>query len=321
MALNPRFAVRNWTLKLTALFLAVLLWISVRVERPDRQVVQGLPVQVVVDDPDWTLVGDPNPATVAASFSGATRALLPVSIQPPTLRIVLDEISTADTILALSRDWVALPPESGVAVEELQPATIRLEFDRYETVSLPFAVPTVGPLDSTLALVRPPQVVPARGNVRAPSRRLSQLSQIPLIAMDPTDIVGSGVWTVAVDTAGLPDGVTVEATDVEVELWLEPRLTRTFVGIPVEVEGATEDSIPLEVDPATVDVTISGAASLVEAMTPFDIAVVTRSLPMPMGAEGVEVAVVVRNLPDLVAANLLVEQVRVRPQPAEVGSP
>jgi len=309
--LNPRFGVRNWTLKLTALFLAILLWTAVRIEAPDRRSIPGVPVQIVLNDPNWTLIGAPDPTTVDVLFSGPMRALLPLIGQPPPLRIVLDEISNADTVLALSRDWVALPPESGVAVDELQPATIRLTFDKYESVLLPFEVSTLGVLDSTLSLASHPHVIPIRGRVRGPSRQLAQMSRILLRAFDLGTIDGSGRRSIGVDTLALPSGVDVETEDLVVEFAVEPRLVRTFVGIPVQVENNSG----LVAEPASIDVTLRGAASLIEGMSPVDIVVVAQVPVDSVGAEGVNVGITVRNTPELVTAELHVNQVRIRPRP------
>lgn len=313
MRLSPDLASRNWTLKLTALFLAILLWVAVRIEAPDRQLISGVPVQVVVNDSSWTLIGQPDPATIDVAFSGPMRALLPLGVQPPPLRIELDEVTSRDTVLTLSRDWVALPSESGVAVDELQPATIQLVFDRYETAMLPFEVATTGPLDSTLALAHDPEVIPARGRVRGPSRQLAQMTRIPLHALDLSDVLGSVSATMAVDTARLAPDIDVQMRTVQVELTVEPKLTRTFVSVPVQIENGGD----LEADPATVDVVVQGAASLVERMTPFDVVLFA---PMPtgtVGPEGVDIQVTLRNLPDFVSGQPAVEAVRIRPRSAQ----
>ena len=46
----PGILTRNWTLKLVAIVLAVLLWLIVRVEAPDRQSIPSVPVVVQVSD-------------------------------------------------------------------------------------------------------------------------------------------------------------------------------------------------------------------------------------------------------------------------------
>ncbi len=306
----PRFAVRNWTLKLTALFLALLLWIAVRVEAPDRQSISGVPVQVVVNDPDWTLVGEPDPASVDVFFSGPMRALLALGSQPPPMRIVLDEISSADTVLALSRDWVLLSPESGVAVDELAPATISLSFDRLETATVPYEIRTVGSLRPGLAFAVEAVAAPARARVRGPARQLEQLSRILLAPLDLGELEKSGPVRAIIDTTVLGSGVSVDPRVVEVEFTLEPSLVRTFPGIEVLLENGAD----LEVEPAFIDVIVEGATSVVEALDATDIILVAQAPVQPLAAEGVEMAVSARNLPDFVRAQLAVLQVLVRPR-------
>jgi len=44
------FFSRNWTLKLSAFGIALLLWVAVRAEAPNRQELTGVPVRVELAD-------------------------------------------------------------------------------------------------------------------------------------------------------------------------------------------------------------------------------------------------------------------------------
>ncbi|MSR22210.1 MAG: hypothetical protein EXR92_01500 [Gemmatimonadetes bacterium] len=122
--------IRNWKLKFSAFGVALLLWVAVRAESPNRQEIAGVPVQVDIGDPAWALVDGPVPASVTVRFSGPSRELMSIAFDQPAVVIPLEEIASGDTIVLLRTSWVRVQDHQGVVAEDIQPSSVRLTFVR-----------------------------------------------------------------------------------------------------------------------------------------------------------------------------------------------
>ena len=145
---------QNWTLKLAAFGVALLLWVAVRAEVPNRQEMPGIPVSVVVSDPGWELVEEPNPATVTVRFGGPSRELLRMALDRPSLVVPLDGVLSGDTVVLLRNAWVGVQQWPGVIAEDIQPSSVRISLETVESVDLPPALRFQGELPDHLALPR-----------------------------------------------------------------------------------------------------------------------------------------------------------------------
>ena len=157
MRLLPGILSRNWTLKLVAFTLAVLLWTLVRVEVPDRQAISGVPVNVTVADVDWLLAGDTEPAQIQVGFVGPTRGLLRLVSDPPVVELNVDTVSEGDTVLAIQREDVRFPQDAGLSIESIEPPSVRVAFERRMSKLFPFQFTSIGVLPPSLALTNLPQ--------------------------------------------------------------------------------------------------------------------------------------------------------------------
>ena len=128
------FLIRNWTLKLSAFGFALLLWVVVRAESPNRQEISGGAVQVMVGDSAWALVSEPIPASVTVRFGGPSRQLISMAFDRPTVVIPLEEVAQADTVVQLSTAWVQIGDRQGVVAEDIQPSSVRLTLEPVERV-------------------------------------------------------------------------------------------------------------------------------------------------------------------------------------------
>ena len=304
MEVLSRLFARNWTLKLVAVGLAIMLWVVVRVEENDRLPMSGIPVAVEIQDPEWVLAADPDPDQVQVQFSGVRRELMGLSAQRPTLRVVLSDINSSDTSLALTREHVVLPEGTSAVVDEVVPGQLTLRLDRLETRQVGVIVPTVGSIDSALALMTDPTPTPATVRVRGPSRRLDALQRVPLEALDLSTLVASGPVALSIDTTAVP-GLEVDRDEVAVQIDVEPRVARTFEAFPVPAPTGWV------ADPVAVNVTVRGAESLVDALERSVLELVVR---VPAGGSDgeSEYDVNVLGLPPLVDATVEPARVRIR---------
>jgi YbbR domain-containing protein len=280
----------NWTLKASALGIALLLWVAVRVDAPSRHELTNVPVRVDLQDPQWALLGEPTPSTVMVRLSGSSGELIRIVGERPSVVIPLDDIASADTTVLLRTQWLRVQDRGGVVVEGIQPATVHLTVEPVERLSIPLAPRMIGALPGRLALAQRPQAVPSEVRVIGPRSRVLGLDSVPLVPIDLSAVSNSGRLTVAVDTARL-SGLPIQPSEVSVEILVEDRIERVVTGLPVTLpNGLGGMANDLEISPATVSVILRGARSVVESTDPRALRVVVQveddGLPEP-GEEGV----------------------------------
>jgi len=260
------FFTRNWTLKLSALGLALLLWISVRVEAPNRQELSGVPVRVDLADPGWALTDPPMPATVQVRFGGPSRELFRMAVDRPSLVIPMDQVANGDTTVVLRNQWVRVQDRPGVVVESIQPSTVRLILEPIERVALPPALRFRGELPQGLAFAAPPVASPADIRVSGPRSRIAALDSVPLAPVDLSTLRSSGAVSARVATEGF-EGLQLQPLTVELEFRVEDRVERMVSGVPISLpENAPLEG--MEILPATAAIRLSGARSLLERVDP-----------------------------------------------------
>ncbi|MBI4540243.1 MAG: hypothetical protein HY704_12125 [Gemmatimonadetes bacterium] len=296
MRIVPAFLARNWSLKLAALALAVLLWTVVRVDAPTRQLIPGIPVHVLLNDPRWAVEGEPLPSRVDVRFAGPARELIQLAFNRPSILIPVDSVMSIDSALVLQREWVRLPGRMGVTAEDIQPSSVRLRFEPIESAVIPFAPKLDGSLPDGLTLAADPEVIPERANVSGPASRIATLDSVPLRPIALGEIRESASLRVRADVSAF-DQLIVAPTEAEVRIRVEPGAERVVADVPVEVPGRPD----LAGEPAAGSVTLSGPESQVGAADPrvlrlvVDPAAVSDSVP-------IRAPVVVRGAPRRVAA-------------------
>ncbi len=255
------FLTRNWTLKLSAFGIALLLWASVRVEAPSRQSVSDVPVRVNLNDPQWTLVDEPSPASVVVRFGGPSRELIRMALDRPSIVVPMDQVTSSDTTMVLRNEWVRVQDRPSVVVEEIRPSSVRLRFESIQRLDLPAALRLEGELGSGLALAADPTVVPSDLRISGPESRVVELDSVPLRPFDLSELESSGRVPVSVDMETL-QGIQVQPEQVELEFELEEREEFRVEDVPTELD-VEEWEERWEISPAEVALVISGASSLV----------------------------------------------------------
>ena len=118
-------ATAHWKLKLAALALAVLLWVVFSAEQVTTQWV-NVPVEAVVRDPGYVLVGAPEPAVVRVRFRGPGRELWEVALRPPTLVLPVRDVGAARSFL-VEPSMVEVPERYRVVAADVRPAVVHLD--------------------------------------------------------------------------------------------------------------------------------------------------------------------------------------------------
>ena len=200
---------RNWALKLTAVVLATLFW---TINKEDRSFeVNDIPIEVVLQDPGWTLVSPPAPATATVVFSGPMAELIRLGIDRPRIILVVDEVRDSTEFHPLQSRWVQVDADlRKTRVESVRPGNVLLSFERMTTRLLPVSVRTRGELPPGLALDGRPRPEPQ--DVR---------DSVHLVPIDLGDLHGPSLVRTVVDTVSM-GGLIFSPRQVEVHVPVVP---------------------------------------------------------------------------------------------------
>jgi len=307
----------NWSLKLSAFFLAVFLWALVRVGAPDQRAV-SIPVTVSLNNPDWVLMDDPAPAMVDVRFTGPpTEVFRLTAVDGVSITVPVTDVEGEDMVIALQDGWIPVDGYPGVTVEDILPSTIRIHLNHVETVSVPVRVTTRGTLPEHLALTRSVSITPTTVRVTGPSSLVQQLDSLDLIPVDLGQVDERGAVQTVVDTAGLAR-LTMTPSEVTVRIPVEESIVRIFVSVRVLADTGADEGAggPLEVLPPSVQLTLRGARTQVVTVDPGRLRVVVPPEELiGLGiAEERRVPIVVEGLPSYMTVSSAVDSVVVRRQ-------
>jgi YbbR domain-containing protein len=214
----------DWALKLTALALAFLLWTTVRADTPG-QWETDIPVRIVNNDPDWVLAEQPEPATVRVTLRGPYRELLRAASERPEMVIPIDQVDDSTEVRNIYPHWVRMPsgtPATRVA-GDVQPATVRLVWDRISTRLIPVSVQVTGQPPEGFRLFGPPEVEPNVVRAAGSGRNLGRIDTLRLPAIDLRDRRGIDTLQLAIDTTGT--GILISPRTVRVIVPVRPILS------------------------------------------------------------------------------------------------
>ncbi|HEX7052076.1 MAG TPA: YbbR-like domain-containing protein [Longimicrobiales bacterium] len=201
-----RMVVHNWTLKLTSLLLAVLLWTLVQAERTVRTEITGVPIEVVVHDPEWRLSAPPAPTTATVVVSGPYRELIQLAGTRPHVTVLIDEVTDSTELVPLETRLVQLDSDLPRArILDVRPSSVLLTFERLTTRLVPVAIRTRGQLPPGLELTGPLRADPPVVRASGPEHRLRTLDSVPLFPVDLAEVNGPAALTVGIDTTRLQD--------------------------------------------------------------------------------------------------------------------
>lgn len=312
MRFFPEVLARNWQLKLSALAMAVLLWTVPQLETQGSYVLEDVPVEVQLNDPDWALLEDPLPPTVSVTISGSTRTIMALRVDRPSIWVPIDAVSSADTAILLLPPWLRTSVGEDFSVEGLVPNEVRLSFERMDFKPVNLLFRSTGFLPEGLSLARVPEVSPGFVRVSGPASRLGELTVLGLMPIDLSGLRNSASFDLPVDTAGLA-GMALSSQRASVEIVLEETLSRSFPEVSIRLP-VLDDDPQLQARPATVTLELSGARSLVEDL---DLSGIRLTVSQTVGAalvpgEEVRATLSVEGVPEVVQATLNPEWVLLR---------
>lgn len=208
---------------LAALALAVVLWVVVQMEQPERRAFDDVPVRVQLNDPQWAVAGTPAPSSATVRLAGTARQLLRLAGNQPSIMVPVDAVGSADTSLVIDRNWVRLQGIEGLVVEAVEPAAISIAFEPMVAVEVPVAPTVVGAPRDELTLVAPPTASPPTIRVIGPASRVAELSTIRLDPVDLSRMARSQVVRVGVGNGISGEWISFSPDTVEVRVELVSR--------------------------------------------------------------------------------------------------
>ena len=306
--------IRNWRLKIAALALAMLLWVTMRLtdDRLGRLTIPGVEVRVEQVHRDWFLQQGPLPSTVQMSVSGPQGALARAAMSRPAMVIRVDSVLSEDSVVTLLPDWVSNVDRTSVTIEDFAPSSVRLLFERNKEEEIPVSLRLTGSLPDSLAMVAEPRANLLFTRVRGAASVVDELETVFLEPFDLGRMTGSGRYDVALDTAGL-GGLAVNPVSATLTVEVGTMMSRV-VALPVAFPGTAAE---LLAEPATAAVTLYGAEEVLARVdsSALGLRVATDlvALRNALGdADSVRVPLVLNGVPQWVEAVIGPDSVSVR---------
>jgi YbbR domain-containing protein len=214
----------DWALKLTALALAFLLWTTVQADAPG-QWEMPVSVRIVNNDADWVLVEGPDPNTVRIVMRGPLRELLRATSEAPEMVVPVDQVDEETENRNVYPHWVRMPPgtPNTRVIGEVQPATVRLEWDRVATRLIPLSVRVTGQPPEGYRMFGPPEIEPNVVRASGAGRNLARFDSLALPAIDLGDRRTLDTMQLTLDTTGT--GLVISPRTVRVIVPIRPILS------------------------------------------------------------------------------------------------
>jgi YbbR domain-containing protein len=262
MRYNP---FRNIGLKLLALILAVLLWLTIAgehvVERSVRVPLEFRNIPEVLE-----IVGN-TPDTVDVRVRGSSALLS--RMQPGEIVAVLDlgSARAGSRLFHIRTDEVRAP--FGVEVSQVLPSTLALELEKSARRLVPIVPATEGDPAPGFVIGRR-TADPAMVEIVGPESRVRQVTEAttePVTIKDATSRVRDGVTAGVVDTSVRL--VQPQVVQVTVDIWAAP-VERQLAEVPVRYRNAAP-GVTAQLTPRFVHLSVRGAQDVLSSLQPDSI--------------------------------------------------
>jgi YbbR domain-containing protein len=251
----------NWSLKLTALLLALVLWLFVRAEPgPARVVTVPLEVQLSRD----MEITNERPAAVEVTMRGAAFSTMWFSQPLPTCIVDMQGASEGEHVVKLTPENVRIPKGTGIDVLQVNPARVRLVLEKTASKEVPIVVPIKG---------NPPRGYEIYGRSSKPATALitgprSHVQEVDDIQTEPINISGQKQPVRSFVNLNIKDNTirTSVSEPVQVDVQVGPR-TKTYTISPVPV---STDDPSLITAPREVLLRITAPVDVAKELSPDD---------------------------------------------------
>lgn len=281
-AKKPRFNLRAWlrsaifdngSIKIVALVLAITVFILVNTG--DAVINVSVPIMYTMPE-DRVLVSQPV-KEVRLAISGSWRRIKRFHEREiGDIHIDLRKADAGEYVL--NKSMFKLPP--GIKLVSWDPRSIRLEFEKRVTESVPVVVPTEGkPIKGyTVSSIT---TVPSQVTIRGAKSAVKRTESVFATKVSLNGRRESFTQEVSLITTERFVDIEQPTVTVRVEI-AEELVTRTFKDVAISVRGANMTDAQLSrftTDPKTVDVTLTGPLLAVDKVTAQSLVAYIRVFP------------------------------------------
>src|SRR5207253_1043741 len=252
---------RNWPIKLAALFFAVMLYVAVAAQQP---LSQSFAMRLAIAIPPGRTVRQ-QPA------AGTGSEILKLRSFPRVIRKVIpDTFSTSLWRIQLQAADVELPKGIGVTVADIRPRDIEILLDSVAHKDVRI-VPRVKVEAESGYVLRGLSITPSLARLVGPEQSLTKLDSVTTLPTVISSVSGPFFQTVPIDTAPL-GVVRISPKTVRMAGEVTAIIERSIGGVPITT--AASGFTGFLVSPERVSVTVRGPASRVNTLTRDSVRVV-----------------------------------------------
>jgi YbbR domain-containing protein len=252
----------NLPLKLTALFLALLLWAYAVLERTyDHRFTVPVLVQRGTDSTSVVTDIDAERAVVQVEAKG--KDLVRLKYRQMAFRPEVPAGRSGTRQVRLSAGDLNLPPQ--VAVRSLKPEAVEMRLSPAAWREVEVAVPTRGRPNDVAGRSVTVLAVTARSRVRVtgPEEDLALVAAVNAETLDLGRITHAGRHRLRV-LAPQGEGFRVRPESVDVDVVLEREGARILFDVPVRV--ATTEGVGVDVEPEVAQIAVAGPQSRIDSL-------------------------------------------------------
>jgi YbbR domain-containing protein len=275
-----RHVLHNFGTKILALALAIVLYLHVFTSQ-EREVLLEVPLELQAVPATLVWSGE-LPTVARVRFRGTGVDLLRLRTRFGSARVRVD-VSEAGPGLyqrpLVTRDVVVSHGLRVAAIEVVEPRALALRFDRQGSRRLPLTTRVSGRVAPGFvanggAIAEPDWIV-----MTGPAGVLDTLRAV---LSEVLDVSGQNDTVTRKLRVACPKGCEASPAEVTVRVNIEKVATRTFTGLPVQVQRSRDVRLK-RLTPETGTVLVSGPASMVESLSPEELRVSIDARGLPPG--------------------------------------
>lgn len=249
---------RRWQYKVAALFVAVLLWVTVTT---DEQQEQAVPTRLdwVIRDTSHVLVDAPG--QVETVFQARMGELLSFVGNNPVIRYAVDSVTGPQMRVSLSTEMVRYGQAGNARAMAVRPSEVLLRFERRVRRRVPVeAAVEISPADG-FAVADSPTVQPGSVMLVGAESEVEGITGLSTEEVEFEDLQGRVSRDVPVRLPADAPNVRVDPEIVLVTASVDSVVQRSL-RLPIGIRGAADTA--LAVDPDTATVRIRGPSSVMD---------------------------------------------------------
>jgi YbbR domain-containing protein len=252
--------VRNWAIKLAALFFAIMLYVAVAAQQP---LTQSFPMQLVLTVPPGRTVKE-QPAGVVVLITGKGSEVMKLRSFPRVIeKAIPDTFSATVWRVHLQPADVEIPKGTDVQVVDITPRDVDVVMDSASKKDVRI-VPLVRVEAESGYVVRGISILPSVARVVGPQKSLARLDSVTTEPIVISSVNGPFSRTVPIDTTPL-GVVRIAPKEVRVAGEVAAIIERSITGVPITTAASGFTGFLLS--PERVAVSVRGPESKVNGLT------------------------------------------------------